>query len=76
MTRSEAFERWLRSPGMCKTVVYHKGRLPADRMIDPALDRFATSVLDAANQGKVALFQRRVGTDRYEYIAHLAPAAA
>lgn len=76
MTQSESFTRWLQKPGGCRSVVYHRGFLMRDRADDPELARLAQSVLDAASRGDVALFQRRVGTDRYEYIAHLASAAA
>lgn len=47
MTRDKAFAAWLRKPGMCKTVVYHKGKLPPT-LIDLGLDRLALIALEAA----------------------------
>lgn len=51
------------------SVVYHTGRLAADRMVDAIVGGTAAAYSAAADKGVVLLSQRKISDRRFEYIA-------
>lgn len=53
-------------------IIYHTGWLMTDRRFGPTFDRVhavATAAMEAWNDARVHLVQRRLGPNVYEYIA-------
>lgn len=49
--------------------VYHTGSLAIDRQGNDALDKQASDMLEYYQRGFVELIQRRVGKNKFEYVA-------
>lgn len=76
----EGFEKWLRGP-MAEPYVYWVGHLCSDRSpmtwingrltnrLVPEVDELRRVVWAAHKKGKVYLLQKRLGTDRFAYLA-------
>ena len=63
------FSAFIREAEPGWTLTYHTGDLAKDRAHDRALDELAAAVLAASVAGNVDLWQRRVGSQQFEYIA-------
>jgi hypothetical protein len=51
------------------SLIYYRGQLIKDRNNNPSLSEIADTALRLAEAGALVLFQRRHGSDDYEYIA-------
>ncbi len=80
MTSAADFTTWLATSRARDRFVYHEGVLAADRhtwtddkdvlhKAIPGVNELALAVAKAADQGLVALVQRRIGKGEWQYVA-------
>ena len=60
---------WLRKARSGQVLAYHTGFLSNDRAVDPKLDKLANALAKAQEVGKVRLYQFRIVTGQYVYLA-------
>lgn len=64
-----AFAKWLSQARLGEEFCYHSGMLSWDRTRDARVDDMAQAAWDAAMDGRVLLFQRRLQPHTFLYIA-------
>lgn len=69
MLTAQQFMHWLNAAGPRETIVYFSGSLAYSSHFSPAIKALAELTWDAYEADRVCLTQRRVGLDRYDYIA-------
>ena len=65
----KGFTKWVEEAATNDRTVYYEGYLPIDRVTNIRINAIADAAMEEARLSRIALFQRRINTNRYQYFA-------